>query len=331
MQLLKPLRFISPFIKTILFGISFTCTYTNFIHSNEASFIDCFSKDYTFQCENPLEFLKKMGVDINQNIIHIQDLHQTDKTTWGCHKGSFHADTKGVEYFVKSTQMMNELIGSRLLNIILDTERTPVVNLVDGKENGIASQKLPKFVRRNNIKRKNKKIMHETELSIALDYTGIRNRGGKNMGYIMSGKDLIAARVDVDKSFAFGNNRWKAKNLNSDHLNLSLLNISLKKYPKDQLISAIKRVTGISDEKIMMTIFECWATLNQVGYPIPLDVGFVFGKQLIERKEAFSTALEKIIENDLSSETSKIIDNQDKKKIKSKKKNIKNKQKTKTK
>lgn len=297
MKLFKSLTTPSSIIK--IGFLSIFCTFTHFTYSVEQTTLkDCFSETFSFTCKNPHEFLKNIGIDINQNIIPVKKLRQTDKTTWGCHKGSFHADEKGVEYFVKTTQMMNEFIGSRLLNEILDTERTPLVKLIDGKENGIASQKLLKFIRANNINIKKKNVIDEIPLAIALDYIGINNRGGKNMGYIvLSDKNIVAARVDVDKSFTFGEDRWKGKNLNSDHLNLSLLHGSVKKYPRDQVVKAIKKVTDIPDEKIVEIVFECWTTLNQVGYPIPLERGIVFGQQLVERKKAFNDILNKLTHN----------------------------------
>lgn len=302
-----------------IISLSAICTYTHFLHSNERSFHECFSEDYNFICKNPKEFLQRMNVDINQNILHMKKLHQTNKLKMGFSKGSFHADQNNIEYFVKECSLVHEFIGSRLMNLIVGTKCSPIVKLVKDKVNGIASTKLPNFVRKNAIDLENRKIIDEVTLTVVMDYIGLRDRNPKNMGYILlPSNDLQAARVDFDTSLRFKDHRWKGKHDECGHLNLKLLNESLKNFPKDQIINAIQRIVDVPDEKIVMTILECWATLDQVGHHIPFERAILFAQQLIERKNAFHKVQKSISQNSISVTKKNLLKSKEKKPVKNK-------------
>lgn len=280
------------------------------------TFSDCFSENYSFKCANPTEFLQNMGIDIHQNIISFKNLQKISKLKRGHNKGTFYKDQNGVEYFVKECAIVNEFIGSRLLNLIMGTECTPIVKLLLEKK-GTASLKLSNFLRKKDIDLKNKEIIDEVPLAIAMDFIGLCDRNLKNMGYILlPSNEYKSARVDFDTGLRFHDHRWQGifDFQKDEHLSLKHLYVSIKNFPIENVINAIQKIIEIPDEKFVMTILECWATLHKVGHSIPLEKIILLGQQIIERKNAFLKAqLElKIIPKDDLAEFKRKIKNTEK-------------------
>lgn len=303
---MKPLKALRKILTiTAISFVSGAGLYAFIIPAKEDNFEQCFSKNYDFTCTDPDDFLKKMGIDIEKNIIQMSDLHSTDDFKRGHHKGSFFADEEDNEYFVKKCGLFNEFMGSRLMNVILE-ENSPLIKIVKDRISTTAAEKLPKFVRkRDYIKKKESRrnkhtITDEVRLAIAMDYIGLCDRNDKNMGYrrLKPRTQFSAVRVDYDTSFRFGKNgRWSGIGVNIDYLDLSLLEISIKKFPRDQVIKALAKVVSTPDKEIIMAVVEGWATLRHIGYNLPLDTGFTFAKQMIERKKAFNKILVQMLTN----------------------------------
>lgn len=263
-------------------------------YSNAKTFNECFPEKFNFTCGDPYTFLLQAGIDVEKNIIEqsrLQPLNQ--KFTGGCTGGIFKG--KQNTYFIKQSNVFTEFIGSKLMNLIVGTNRSPVVKIVKDQVNCTASTKLKNFRTRKELvskkKLKHKKITGETELAIAMDYLGIVDRHSKNLGFINKKR---AARIDFDASFAF-EIRPRANSFyleNSNHLNLNLLLLSMQVYPENEVFRAIRKIVAIPDEKIIMTIFECGVTFARIGYPASLESCFVLARKLIERKNAFRTVLE---------------------------------------
>lgn len=284
------------------------------IYPNDEAFKDCFSPDYNFICTDPDNFFQRMGIDIKKNIVQFKQLHKIDNTKQGCHKGSFYVDKESTEYFVKKCQILNEFLGSKLINLFLD-KNTAIVKVVEDQKSTTASLKIPNFIRQKelkdlSIKIKKSNVIDTARLTVAMDFIALTDRSKRNMGFITSLPNILrSARVDYDDSFHFGKKRWKGEGINSDHLNLNLLKASIKKFPKDEIIDAIKNIITVSDKDLMMTVLECWITLQHVGLDLPIETGFLFGKQIIERKNAFHEVLNELISSPSESKKSQSSNN----------------------
>lgn len=289
MKLLTNIRASLSITKIVFLGIVYC--FTSVVYSYDM-FNECFSDEYDFVCKDPDSFFRKMGIDIEKNIVQLDNLHKTDRTKMGFNKGSFYADKKDTEYFVKKCRILNEFMGAKLIHLFLD-KNTPVVKVVEDKKLATASVKIPQFTRQKDLKDssinvKKHTVRDEVRLQVAMDFIAVIDRNEKNMGFISKDSDtLLSARVDYDTSFHFGKRRFKGENIKCDHLNLYLLKDTIKNYPKDQIVDALQNVINVSDKEIMMTVLECWLTLQYVGLDLPIETGFTFGKQMIERKHAF--------------------------------------------
>ncbi|PWU04373.1 MAG: hypothetical protein C5B43_04670 [Verrucomicrobia bacterium] len=260
------------------------------------SFSKCFPEKFSFICDNPNDFLLRSGVNIENNIIEQARLRLLEeKFDGGCHGGIYQGNHN--TYFIKRSNVFTEFIGSKLMNLIVGKTCTPTVRLVKDQVNCVASEKLRKFSNKKEFKKKVKRkhLSGEVDITIAMDYLGIVDRHSKNIGYVkLRKKKLLAARVDFDASFAFeirprANSTYKE---NSNHKNLNLLYLSMQTFPEHQVRSAIQKIVNIPDEKIILTVFECWATFNKLGYVISSESCFALAHKLIERKMAFKTVLD---------------------------------------
>ncbi len=266
-------------------------------HCNCATFNECFPEKYNFICGNPNDFLHQTGITLENNIIDRARLQLLDRKFNGGSSGGIYQGNHNT-YFIKQSNVFTEFIGSKLMSLIMGKKCTPVVKLVRDQIDCIASTKLEKFKTRKELESKKRfkrqKLVGEADITVAMDFLGIVDRHSKNMGYIkLRSKKLLAARVDFDASFAFeirprANAHYQET---SNHMNLNLLYLSMQTYPEHEVRKAIKNITDIPDEKIVTTIFECWATFSQMGYAISSESCFNLARKLIERKSAFNAIL----------------------------------------
>lgn len=265
------------------------------------AFNECF-EDYHFKCENPNDFLLQLGINVENNILdpkNLQVLQQ--KFNGGCTGGVYQDEVTRNIYFIKQSHVFSEFIGSKLMHLIMGQGRTPVTKIVKDYLGSVASLKLKNFKTRKELaskKRfKKKTIIGEAELAVYQDFLGLVDRHPGNMGFQRhkKGKKLLAARADMDSSFAFevrpkANGQYKP---GGNHLNLNQLYLSMHVYPEHDVMKAIKTVIDIPDEKIIMTLFEAWVTFSRTGYnEVSLDSCMSLARKLNERKKAFKTIYE---------------------------------------
>lgn len=219
------------------------------------------------------------------------------KPKGGCTGGIYQKSNQ--IYYVKQSNPFTELLGAKLMNLIIGTERTPLIKIVTDQVNYVASLELPSF---QTLKFYNEKYstdckntLGEVDLTIAMDLLGIVDRHNQNIGYIfLPHLPPIAARIDFDTSFSFDQIRPSHNtqyNPNSNHLSFELLYYSIKKYPKKQIINSIKKITQTSDEQIFLTIISSYLTLSQIE-ELELEPFLSLANRLIERKKLFREAIE---------------------------------------
>lgn len=304
MKLLKTLFLAT--IKISFLGIIFI-PGSPFIYANDEIFRQCISPDYNFICTDLDNFLQRMGIDFNKNIISYKDLHQVDKKRMGCHKGSFYVDQSGAEYFVKESQLFNEFMGAKIAHLFLDQNAAPIVKVVKDKKDSMASLKIHSFIRRKDTSKNS--ASGEVLLAVVMDLIALEDRSKRNQGYSNSSTDpnrVMHARVDFDKSFCFGKKRWKEVKINSDYLDLSHLMSSIKKFSKKEIIEALETVVKVSNKDLMMTVLDGWMALKSIGWEQPMEMGFLFGQQIIERKNAFHEVLKDLRTGKLKTKKAKI-------------------------
>ncbi len=267
----------------ILFGIIDSCG---------ENFDECFSQDYHFICNDPYAFLKEAGIDINQNTIRHEDLQLKKAKPTGHSKGGIYYDSDKEVYYLKKCKIFNEIVGSRLMNLLVGTQASPIVKAVQNKKKMVAVKKLKSFRMQREADTEGKKIVNEVKLQIAMDFLGLVDRHPRNLGYVrLNSKKLLAARVDYDTCFDFESTKhgYTSK---TDHRSLKHLRSSIKKHPRDEIINAIREIVSIPDEKIVMCILESWTTLDHSGTKIKFQKCAELAKKLIERKKIFREALE---------------------------------------
>lgn len=261
------------------------------------TFEECFPSKNNFVCEDPYLFLLERGVDVEQqNMIEASVLQLIQAKPKGGCAGGIYRDQKGQVYYLKRSNPLPELLGSKLMNLFVGTQRTPTVKLVKGQYNFTASSALQGFKTKKAFEKKWKFIQKEVELIIAMDLIGLVDRHSGNVGGIVrKNKKPLAARVDFDTSFLF--TIYPTANVpyrpNYNHLDLRHLLLTAKTYPRKEVIKALKKFTAIPDEKIIMAIFEGWVTLNRAGYPVEQSTCFDIAQKIIERKNAFRDILRK--------------------------------------
>lgn len=252
--------------------------------------------DADFKKQYP--FLNEINKDQSEGIIELSNLQLLKPKPKGGCTGGVYQDSHHI-YYVKQSNPFTELIGSKLLNLIIGTQCTPIVKLVIDEVNFVASQELDNF--------KTQKFYNEeyirpclnasgaVDLAIAMDFIGLVDRHSQNIGFVLGlHNSPLAARIDCDTSFTFDNvepTHNTQYNPNSNHLSVSLLYYSIKKYPKDKIINSIKKITNISDEQIITTVLEAYTALSQKE-PTDLEPFLVLANKLIERKKLFRESIE---------------------------------------
>lgn len=287
MQLVKSLF---PILKLITIICLISC---NNIYSKEKPINKCLNKKNNFVCGDPFVFLKNYGINIDKDIIQLSNLQLYRKKTTNNLKGIY-IDSNNIIYYIKKANPITEFMGSRLMNLIVGTKCTPIVKIVSDQKFTVASIELLNFKTQKDQDITNKTILGETEINIAMDFIGLVDRHQGNMGFVKDFKDpeiLRRARVDFDASFDFESNFIGEHSLGTNYLNLKHLRSSANRYPKNEVINAIKKIINIPDEKIIMVIFQAWATLTRAGYVLELNHCLAFAHQLIERKKAFLDVL----------------------------------------
>lgn len=252
----------------------------------------CFSKNYNFgECGDPYKFLLNQGIDIDKDIIHLSKLKRIKKKSTGHSKGGIYRDSHKNIYYVKKCRIFNEIVGSRLMNLIVGTETTPIVKPIKNHKNRVASTKIKSFKMEKSTYTHSKTILNEVLLRIAMDYLGLVDRHPRNMGFVrQNSKTLLAGRVDYDTCFDFESR--KSYTSKTNHLSLKHLHRSIKKCPKDEIISALRKIIEIPNEQILMSIFQSWVLLSRSGTKTSYTQCFELAQKLLERKEVFRDALE---------------------------------------
>jgi len=266
-------------------------------------FDKCFSQKYDFICEDKHEFLRKMGINIEEDLVDFNDLKLMKDKTYGACKGGIYVDKhdNSKVYFLKQANSFHEIFCSRLMNHIMGTKATPIVKIVKNKKRTTASLKLPNFTMTLKADLTNKRIKGEVLLAVAMDFLGLIDRHSRNNGYVtLNDNTVLAARVDFDACFDYestvtGTHQGIAKK--RDHMDLKHLYVTMQTYPKDQVEDAIKQIVKIPDEKIVMIAFQTWAILSESKSPRSFKTCMKLAKKLIERKKAFKSVLKKSRKN----------------------------------
>lgn len=281
-----PRKFLSIFLTISSIIYLQATTINDCIHCNDINLQKLYSR------------LLEMDIDQKQDIIELSNLQLfKPKPIGGC-TGGIYCDSNQI-YYVKQSNPFTELIGSKIMNLIMGTHCTPVVKLIIDQINCVASLELPnfqtqKYYNENFITPYNNAI-GKVDLIVAMDFLGLVDRHSRNLGYILSPNFCpIAARIDFDACFSFDKVKPSLNTQydpNSNHLCLSLLYYTIKKYPKPQIISSIKKIISIPDEQIMMAVLQAYVALSQKD-PIDLDPFLVIANKLIERKNLFRETIE---------------------------------------
>lgn len=274
-----------------LHSIIFFIPFTALISSYTQAFDNSFSEIYHFPNTDSYTFLLNQGINVDENILHLSELKRIKKKPTGNSKGGIYRDSDKTIYYVKQCRIFNEIICSRLMNLLVGTETTPIVKIIKNHKRMVASRKIESFRMERNFNTDHKTILNEVELQIAMDYLGVVDRHPKNMGYVrLNSHTLLASRVDFDSCFDFESK--KGYTSKSDHLSLKHLHRSIKKYSKDEIVNAIRKIVEIPDEKIVMSIYQSWATLSRSDSKIKYERCFALAQKLIERKNVFREILE---------------------------------------
>lgn len=290
-------RFIVSIITILIFNTIFISVPFASDMSYEL-FEKCFNKKYDFVCEDRYAFLENMGINIEDDLIDFNDLTLIqEKTTGACKGGIYsHIHDSSQIYYVKQANSYHELIASRLMNLIVGSQAIPTIKLIKNKTRLIASLKLPNFNMDTKADLTNKTILGEVLLIVAMDFIGLIDRHARNMGYVtLDENTLLMARVDLDACFDYestvtGTHQFPTK---TSHLDLKHLFVTMQTYPNDQVEQAVKKITDISDEQIVMITFQAWGILSQTKSSKSLQKCLKLAKKLIERKHAFKKALKK--------------------------------------
>ncbi|PWU04372.1 MAG: hypothetical protein C5B43_04665 [Verrucomicrobia bacterium] len=302
MQFVKCIKsFLSPFqslitlfqdcrrnLKSIL--LILFCISPLLLHSKEKSLDQCLKKN-TFICGDAYSYLLNIGTNIDKDILPLSSLKMYKQRAESKFKAIYFDKYKNV-YYVKEANPITEFMGSRLMNLILGRKVSPIVRIINDQKFTVASLELQNFKTQESTDLKHKSIIGQADLDFAMNFIGLVDRHSGNMGYVsLDSNTLLAARVDFDASFDFESSFFRAHSLNTNYLNLKHLFISIEQYSKDETLSALKKIINLPDEKIVMVIFQCWATFVRAGYSLELKHCLAFANQLIERKHAIRDAL----------------------------------------
>lgn len=292
--------------------LDFNRAYDALLDAQKIEFNECFPKDkkYSFECGNPKEFFNKLDIKTNDHIMSFSELKLVGKKEAGVTKGGVYKDSKNAFYFVKHAQFVkNELIGSRLLNLIIGTETTSVVKLLKDNPKMTASRMIRGFTMANDFVKGHKRVIGEVDLNVAMDFIGLIDRHKWNMGYVQVkhkndaidrklgyAETYTAARVDYDHSFSFSSDPHKSPTFMDDPLCLKQIwsTFSKQENPSKGVIGAMRKIVAIPDSQIVMTIFECWVALSEIGESFTMEQAFDLASKLIERKKAFKRVLNEV-------------------------------------
>lgn len=283
-------------MKNTLFASLVTTTFiwANIIYSNENIFQDKFHENYSLICEDPYKCFLSLGINLEDDIITLPKNQKFKKNHVGISNGSIYHNGDQIIY-IKHSNPFIELMASRLMNLFIGTTYSPIVKVIrdESEKYTIASLKLPGFQPISSFNKSDKIIKGKANLAVAQALLGVVDQNKHNMGVVrVNSKTYYAARVDLDSSFDYTSKLQGTYSLDTDYLDLKHLHLAIQTFPKQEVINAIKQITDVSDEKIIMTIFQAWATLCQAGYLLSLDPCLTLAHQIIDRKNAFREAIE---------------------------------------
>ncbi len=268
-------------------------------------FEECFFQNRendTFCCD-PKMIADQLHLKTSSSVLKLSDLVEVGKKPTGYTQGGVYMDSNKVFYYVKDAQSVkNEIIGSRLMNLIFGTEQTPIVMLIEDHPEKIASRMIRGFTMKNafhnkqNFNTKNKKYIFKDDaaLDIASSFLGLIDRHDRNTGYVeVAPQEVVSARADFDHSFAFNSSPVGIPQLfeKNDPCNLLQFYYTFGKYPSKDIIPTLDRILAIPDQQLLMLIVESWVTLSHVKSHFSLEDSFNLANQLIDRKKAFKNAL----------------------------------------
>jgi len=271
--------------------------YSEILEAKGKSFEKCFlsKNQYGFYCGAPNSFFKEFGIKTNEYQMQLNDLTFVQEDQGAIKTGSVHAniymDANKIYYFVQSPKSVkNELIGSKLMQLMVGTERTAIVKLLKDKRQKIAARMIKGFRIKATFDTKDKRIVGCAELAIAMDFLGLINRNESNIGIVeLDSKTLTPARVDYAYSFQF-DQKGGAKSMSEDRdpLCLKQLYQTLEKYPLSEILPALEKVIDISDDQIFIEVIRCWAALSDLKIEsFSLKEATLLASKLIQRKNIF--------------------------------------------
>lgn len=285
--------------------------YSEILESKGKSFEECFYKDnqYGFYCGRPKEFFDGIGIKPKEyamkfaDLSFIQEKQGTIKT--GSVLAKIYMDANKVFYFVQTPKSLrNELVGSKLMNIILGSERTAQVKLLEDKPKMTAARMIKGFRIKDKAGIGDRKVVGAAELDIAMDFLGVINRKESNIGHVsLNDHTLTPARVDFSCSFQYEKKPTESCNSiknDQDHLCLDQLYKTLDKYSTNEILPALENLIDISDEQIFVEVVRCKTALSRIGEgdELGLREAFVLASNLIERKKLFKKVWAEVRDNE---------------------------------
>ncbi|PWU07463.1 MAG: hypothetical protein C5B43_00300 [Verrucomicrobia bacterium] len=285
---------VSPYVDSVL-------NYNEQFEKNGKTFQQCFVKEdkYGLYCENPKILLKKLGIENDNYRIKADDLHYVQEKQGTIKTGStlaqIYRDTNKIFYFVQSPKSIrNELIGSKLMSLILGPERTADVKIIEDRPEMIAARMIKGFQLKRDLSGKN--VIGSADLDIAMDFLGLTNRSGFNIGHIeVNSKTLTPARVDYSYSFLYEEKDLHSNSDTQDPLDLRLLFSTFKKHSRAEILPTLKKIAEMGDEQIFVEVLRCWTVLSEYNnLSFSLKDAFKLASNLLERKELFAKVLSEI-------------------------------------
>lgn len=298
--------------------------YSKIWETKRKSFDECFLKngEYGFYCGSPNEFFKEFNLKTTEykmkfsDLTFVQENQGAIKT--GSTKANVYMDENKIYYFVQSPKSVkNELIGSKLMELILGARRTAIVKLLEDKPEKIAARMIKGFRIKNKYNLHDKKIVGSAELDLTMDFLGLIDRHfTENIGIVeIDSQTFTPARIDYSYSFQFekrGSSSPKSIDEGHDPLSLKQLYHTLEKYPLRQIIPALEKIIDVPDEQIFIEIVRCWTVLSKLNIEsFSLIDATRLASKLIQRKTLFKRVCTELKDNQSShaiANTSKLKD-----------------------